>query len=145
MNRMNPNDRFYMLPSGYKKIGYLIILVYALGLALIKITGNMPWFESIINKPLNGVTLKGMSTVVFIVAFICITWSREKRDDEMMSLLRFKAIRFTFLWYLVYFIFMAIAFIAGKETGPMMSGPQLMMGMLLVYQFSFLMQKTALS
>ncbi len=140
MKQQNPNDRFFLLPFYFKKIIYTVIVIGALGLTILKMTGYKLFGIGNIAEPGRTNSIKLVSSIILALAFVCLAWTAEKNENEMVSLQRLKAIRASFIACLLYIITMSFVVLFGGNAAPFV-GLEPIIGMLLVYQIAFKFQK----
>ena len=134
MKPVNPNNKNMLFPAVFRKIGEIMIAVLAVITMLARVAGSSfiawksPFFQ------VAGSTL-------FIIALIFIGWSRDKDDDEMLSLYRLKAIKLSFFACIIYFVVIAVLNNTGLYTSPKVQGIEPVIGLLLVYYAAFQVQK----
>lgn len=133
MQTSNANYRRLLLPPVFRSIGDIMILLLILDSIVLKAIGlgvltQTPAFQLI-------------DSLLLVVALVFIGWSRPGDENEMYSLFRLRAIKFSFICCILYFLVMAGLFITGIYTGPQIQGMEQVLGMLLVYQLAFWIQK----
>ena len=133
MQTSNANYRRLLLPPVFRSIGDIMILLLILDSIVLKAIGlgafsKTPAFQLI-------------DSLLLVTALVFIGWSRPGDENEMYSLFRLRAIKFSFICCILYFLVMAGLFITGIYTGPQIQGMEQVLGLLLVYQLAFWVQK----
>ena len=134
MKPVNPNNKNMLFPAVFRKIGEIMIAVLAAITMLARVAGSsfIAW-----KSPLFQVA----GSTLFIIALIFIGWSRDKDDDEMLSLYRLKAIKLSFFACIIYFVVIAVLNNTGLYTSPKVQGIEPVIGLLFVYYAAFQVQK----
>ena len=115
----------FPLPSG--KFSYGLIVLGVTAVLMIRITG--------FTAPAG--TLKMIASCSLVIAFICLAISSEKTGDELLNLIRLKAMRTVSITILFLGVFFALTGFAP----PQISGLEAVAGILLIYGVSTIIQK----
>ncbi len=134
----NPNDQ---LGRRFKKIGHAVIIIGAIVLTIARLTGLNRYFSGIDR----GQTAKVIISMVLVISLLLVTWAKERKEDELSSLVRLKSIRTAFYVGIIYIVITPlIGIIWGKELLAPFSS-EMAIGILLLYHIVFLIQKRRLS
>ena len=128
----------FLLPAGFRKLGYGIIIIALIITMLLGIisANRMPAGEQ--NK---GVSMVTLSSVLLIIALVCISWARDRQEDEFTGLLKLKALRNSFVAGIGYFLVMAILFLNGGSNALPSAGIEPLLGILALYHLSYYLLK----
>lgn len=80
-------------------------------------------------------------SIVIILGLLCIAGAREKVEDDLIILMRYKSIRLSFLLAILYVVAIPVINILGNNTIPNVKGTDLVIGMLLIYLLAFYFEK----
>lgn len=133
MNKTIPNTTDMLLPLIFRKAGEVMTFVMAVAVILIRIT----WPAYMDKSPVYNMIISAM----FITGLFFMAWSREKQDDEQMRLYRLKATKVSLFCCVIYFFVMASLYTTGIHTVPQIRGMEQIIGLLLIYQSVYLLQK----
>lgn len=136
MKKINPNNHDMLLPVHFRKIGEIMMYALAAAGILARVTN----FAHLDKDPVFKMTL----SVLFVISLFFFAWSKEKEDDEQLRLFRLKAIKVTLFCCFIYFVVMASLYTTGIYTAPQIQGMEQIIGMLLIYQVAFKLQKNVL-
>ena len=134
MKPVNPNNKDMLFPAVFRRIGEIMIAVLAVITTLARVAG-LSFFDW--KSPLFQVA----GSTLFTIALIFIGWSRDKDDDELLSLYRLKAIKLSFFACIIYFMVIAVLNNTGIYTAPKVQGIEPVIGLLLFYYAAFQVQK----
>ena len=80
-------------------------------------------------------------SIVIITGLLCIAGAREKVEDDLIILMRFKAIRLAFLLAILYVIAVPVISLVADYSMPYLQGTNLVIGMLVIYLLTFYFEK----
>ena len=134
MKSVNNSNRYLLLPPVFRKIGYSIIVVLAIAITAMRMIAPrlLSW---------NGPVIQLGESLLFILALVFVAWARDEKDDDLIIFYRLKAICIAFLACLLYFLIMPSLYVTGVYTGAQIRGIEPVLGMLLIYQLAFKIQK----
>lgn len=135
------NAELFLLHPNYRFTGYLI-----LGLGLLVAAWNKIVDSSLVlggeavlqPKPDRFSTIV---SIVIITGLLCIAGAREKVEDDLIILMRFKAIRLAFLLAILYVIAVPVISLVADYSMPYLQGTNLVIGMLVIYLLTFYFEK----
>ena len=134
MKPVNHNNRYMLLPTAFKKIGEIIIVL--LGIEVI--------FQSLLKSSTvdwRSPFIQVANSVLFIISIVFIAWSRNNDNDELDSIHRLKAIKIAFFASILYFLIMSVLYSTGTYTTPQIRGNEQVIGLLLIYLLAYKAQK----
>ncbi len=136
MKKVNPNNHDMLLPVYFRKIGEIMIVILVAALILVRSTG-LAYLDK-------APAFKMTTSALFIISLFFLAWSKEKEDDEQLRLFRLKAIKVTLFCCVIYFFVMSSLYTTGIYTAPQIHGMEQIIGLLLIYQLTFKLQKNVL-
>ena len=134
MKRVNPNHQNLLLPAGFRKAGNVIIVCLAIGISLLRSVSST---AGLWKQPAFQVA----SSSLFLLALVFIVWSRDGEEDERLSLYRLNAIKVSFFACILFFLTMSVLYITAVYREPQIRGIEPVIGLMLVYQLAFKLQK----
>ena len=121
------NEPLLSFPIDFKKIGQSLFVIGALIILLLRFT----------NFHLHPTQVKTIASGLLILGLFSVTFSKEKVNDELVNLMKLKAIRVVFFAG----IFIAAIYGLGINPIPQFNGLEIVISMFIVYQVSFHYQK----
>lgn len=137
-------NKYFLLHSSYKRMGYWLCGFALLGLAWKKIVSMSIVLVQDIGKPAKPDAANIVLSIVFILGLVCIAWAKEKTEDEMFQMFRTRSMMIAFVLAVLYVMIVPLIELFGGNTPRNFSGIYLVTGMLLVYLLSFNLQKRSL-
>jgi len=125
-----------LLPNYFKVIGVVFLLLAFVPMIVMKAADIKQHSD---NKEL----YRMLTMNAFILGLLLIAWSRDKFEDKVSIALRLKTMRFSFLFGVLTIIIEPLCNRLFGLNMPDVSGPSLVVTMLLIYLMMYYLQKKA--
>lgn len=122
------------LPVYFKKIGLVVSILACFSLVIAK---SMDFEFTQTQKELFSV----FTLNAFILGLQFVACSRDKVEDEMTVSIRLKAMFWTITMVVLYVIIMPLIDLLFKDPVGVLTGQQVIMGILFIYLFQYYLQK----
>ena len=129
-----PTPKQRGVPNYFKKIGIAVMVIAVITAAILK-TRNPEADEH------TKVLFRVLTMNAFILGLLLISLAKDKIEDEMISAIRIRSMAGAFIATAIYVIVMPLVELAFNDPVDTMTGQQVVLTMLLVYIFSYYMQK----
>lgn len=132
--RKKKEEEYDFLPHSFKKIGFVIIslvlalAVYVVAFGLDVSPGTKDWIKTI-------------SLSLFIFGLLLVARAKDKFEDEMTLLLKLKALRFAFVWAVLYVILKPVIDLLLVDAIIDLSAQEVVIAMLSMYIVYYWIQK----
>ncbi len=130
---IHPAYGSFLLPAGFRKLGYGIIVI---ALTITTLLGIFSAYRMHAGAHNTTSSLVSFSSVLLIIALVFISWARDRQEDEFTGLLKLQALRNAFVAGMGYFLVMAILFLTGGKNALPPAGIEPLLGILAVYHLS---------
>ena len=141
MEQQFSNNRLFLLPARFKKLGYGIVLLALLALAINKIIDSSLVLAGSGDEPQKPAMFTTLFSILLIIGLSCIAWTREKIEDELVLSQRLRSMGVAFIGAVLYVIVTPLIALLGGYAIKTFYSTELVVGMLIAYLITFFILK----